>query len=139
MKPYPHKNLDKPKRIFNYWLSKARCVVENGFRILANRFRVFLTTINFGPERAVNIILAACCLHNFMVENNMQNYMSGQDIEDTEHLQFTSGHWRSNPQLVGLQASSVRNSTNNAKEPADRVGKLFLIRCWLCSMARIHV
>ena len=106
MKPYPHQNLDKPKRIFNYRLSRARLVTGNAFGILANRFRVFLTTIKLDPDKVVDIILAACCLHNFMVEQNTDNYISVQDFEDVEHFNFINGQWRNDPQLCGLQTSS---------------------------------
>ena len=126
MKPYPHQNLDKPKRIFNYRLSRARRVVENAFGILANRFRVFLTTIKLDPDKVVHIILAACCLHNFMVEQNKNNYISVQDIEDVEHLNFMNGQWRSDPQLCGLQTSSSRNSATNAKNQRTELTNYFL-------------
>ena len=106
MKPYPHRNLDKPKRIFNYRLSRARLVIGNAFGILANRFRVFLTTIKLDPDKVVDIILAACCLHNFMVEQNKDNYISVQDFEDVEHFNFINGQWKNDPQLCRLQTSS---------------------------------
>ncbi|XP_014667133.1 PREDICTED: uncharacterized protein LOC106808794 [Priapulus caudatus] len=73
MKPYPHKNLEHAKRIFNYRLSRARRVVENSFGILANRFRVFLAPIALEPDFVENLILAACCLHNFLIENQQQH------------------------------------------------------------------
>ena len=76
MKPYPYRNLEKEKRIFNYRLSQARRVVENAFGILAHRWRVFLTTIKLSPEKVTDIILAACCLHNLMVEKNKASYIS---------------------------------------------------------------
>ena len=60
MKPYPYRNLEKEKRIFNYRLSRARRVVENAFGILAHR--------KLSPEKVTDIIFAACCLHNLMVE-----------------------------------------------------------------------
>ena len=85
------KKLDISKRIFNYRLSRARNMVENAFGILANRFKVFLTTINLDHKKVDDIILAACCLHNFMVEHNKGNYLSCQDIEDTDIQQIIPG------------------------------------------------
>ena len=126
VKPYPHRKLDKSKRIFNYRLSRARRVVENAFGILANRFRVFLTTINLGHEKVNVIILATCCLHNFMVANNMSNYTSCQDIEDTENQQFTPGQWRRDAQLYGIQTTSVRNSSKSGKEQRVELTNYFV-------------
>ena len=66
MKPYPHHQLENERQIFNYRLSRAHRVVENAFGILANRFRAFQTTINQPPEKVEMIVLAACCLYNYM-------------------------------------------------------------------------
>ena len=66
LKPYPSRQLDLSKRIFNYRLSRARRVVENVFGILASRFRVFKSTIDMEPEKAQKIVLACCALHNFL-------------------------------------------------------------------------
>ena len=57
MKPYPQRNLEPQKRIFNYRLSRARRVVENAFSILAHRWRVFLTTVNMCPDKLTYVIL----------------------------------------------------------------------------------
>lgn len=59
MKPYGDRGLTKEKRIFNYRASRARRVVENAFGILANRFRVLLTTMNLSPDKVEIITLAA--------------------------------------------------------------------------------
>ena len=68
MKPYPHRHLEREKRIFNYRLSRARRVVGNAFGILAHRLRVFLITIKMCPDKLTYVIFAACCLHNYLVE-----------------------------------------------------------------------
>ena len=86
MKPYPHRHLDKEKRVFNYRLSRARRVVENAFGIFANRWRVFLITIKLSPEKIItHLILAACCLHNYLVERNKGYYVSVVDVENSDH------------------------------------------------------
>lgn len=126
MKPYPHRNLEKAKRVFNYRLSRARRVVENSFGILANRFRVFHTTINLNPDKVTNIILAACCLHNIMCEKNKHTYTSVGDVENAHNHRFTAGAWRSDAQLIGLSPpSSGRNSTMVAKKQRELLTAYF--------------
>ena len=117
MKPYPQRLLDKPKRIFNYRLSRARRVVENAFGILTSRFRVFLTTIRLQPEKVTYLILAGCCLHNFLVETNKHTYTSACDVENANH-NVRPGSWRSDQALTSIQPGTnhTRNPTSNAKE-----------------------
>ena len=66
LKPYPSRQLDISKRIFNYRLSRARRIVENVFGILTHRFGIFQKPIPLEPNKVVTIVLAACALHNFL-------------------------------------------------------------------------
>ena len=66
-------------------------MVKNAFGILANRFRLFLTTIKLSNDKVVSLILTACCLHNFMVETNKHTYLSVQDVENTDQHIMTTG------------------------------------------------
>ena len=45
MRPFPFRQHNQEQHVVNFRLSRARCVVENAFGILANRFRVFLAKI----------------------------------------------------------------------------------------------
>lgn len=126
MKPYPQRNLDKAKRIFNYRLSRARRVVENAFGILANRFRVFLTTIRISNDKVVTLILAACCLHNFMVETNKHTYLSAQDVENTDQHSIATGTWRNDPPLTGLSTSSDKNPAQIARQQRKELTDYFM-------------
>ena len=116
MKPYPHRHLEKEKRIYNYRLSRARRVVENAFGILANRFRVFHTLINLSPERVTDLLLAACCLHNYLVDKNKSAYTSACDVEDIQNHLINSGAWRRDPQLLAMSPCLDRNPVRSAKE-----------------------
>ncbi|ERL93672.1 hypothetical protein D910_10960 [Dendroctonus ponderosae] len=71
MKPYPRRNLDLRKKIFNYRLSHARQLVECAFGILVSKFRIFETSIAIKPTKIDKTIKAACVLHNFIrIEEN---------------------------------------------------------------------
>ena len=124
MKPFPHRNLQKRQRIFNYRLSRARRVVENAFGIFAHRWRVFLSSIKLSPDKVTDIILAACCLHNYMVDKNKATYTSGVDRDNADHT-IAAGTWRNDPILVGLQPSTLHNAPRNAKSQRELLTEYF--------------
>ena len=93
MKPFSHRYQTIQERIFNYRCSRARRVVENGFGILANRFRCLLTTLATTPENAIKITKACLTLHNLMRDRypNLQN--ADLDRED-QNGNLIPGAWR---------------------------------------------
>lgn len=121
MKPFSSKNTTTyERRIYNYRLSRARRIVENAFGILANRFRVFLHIIPLDPDKVERIVLAACCLHNFLREHDSaQNNDGLLDSEDTSTGRLTEGTWRTESAFHTWHhlARNVQNrSTNYATE-----------------------
>ncbi|XP_054588663.2 uncharacterized protein [Nothobranchius furzeri] len=127
MKPYPSRNLNHDQRIFNYRLSRARHVVENAFGILANRFRVFRTTICLHPDKVVAIVFATLGLHNFLRQQRSDAYTPPGyvDSEDANH-QLVSGTWRSEGALQSVSASRARNSSVDAKKQRDVLAQYFV-------------
>ncbi|XP_033971401.1 uncharacterized protein LOC117470684 [Trematomus bernacchii] len=109
MKPYPNRRLAVEERIFNYRLSRARRVVENAFGILANRFRVFLTTRNI-QDKVEAIVLAGCALHNFLRTENCSAYMAGGP-----------GSWRQDPDLRQATLPPTTNNSAGAKQHRDEL------------------
>ena len=93
MKPYPQQNLTADKRVYNYRHSRARRISENLFGILANRWRIFFTTINLEPKHVENIVLSALALHNMLIKNPAYRPGNLADtlLEDGEVLE---GKWR---------------------------------------------
>ena len=77
VRPYPGQNLTHPKKVYNYRLSRARRAVENAFRILAARWRIFHRKINLHPNKVDNVLIAACILHNFLLNpTDSQRYVN---------------------------------------------------------------
>ena len=67
MESYPQQNLTADKRV-NYRHSRARRISDNLFGILANRWRIFFTTIDLEPNYAKNIVLSVLALHNMLIK-----------------------------------------------------------------------
>ena len=95
------------QHIFNYRLSRARRTVENAFGIMANRFRVLLTKIMLEPKKAAMVVLAICCLHNMLIEEQC-SYSTAIDTENQSH-EGSNGNWHWNISLSGLQKTKSRN------------------------------
>ena len=72
MRPYPRGNrqikLTREEQIFNYRLSRARRIVENGFWILVQRFRVFNRKLPLMPNNVDKVVNACFMLHNYLTE-----------------------------------------------------------------------
>ncbi|XP_069813762.1 uncharacterized protein [Dendropsophus ebraccatus] len=78
LRPYPRRELDTRKRIFNFRLSRARRVVECTFGIMTSQWRVLTTTIKLDVQTVDNIIKACCVLHNFTRRNILDEIVEGQ-------------------------------------------------------------
>lgn len=73
MRPYPRSgNLSERQKIFNYRLSRARRVVECAFGLLRGRWRIFAKPIIASNHTVRGIVQAAICLHNFIMNKEMQ-------------------------------------------------------------------
>lgn len=125
MKPYPFRNLDINKRIFNYRLSRARRVVENAFGILANRFRVLLAPMLLSPDKVEKVVLATCAIHNYLRTRSPARYFppSSMDREDTNIGHVTDGDWRevrkSELAYEAIASQAGNRSTNAAQAQRD--------------------
>ena len=73
MHPYPRVSrqhrLSEAEQVFNYRLSHARCIMENAFGILAQRFCIFNRRIPLKSKNADKIVKACCILYNYLMEN----------------------------------------------------------------------
>lgn len=111
MKPYPQRFLQKEERVFNYRLSRARRTVENAFGILANRFRVFHTSMCLRPDNGEAVVMGACVLHN-MLRTRKLSSVDVLDREDPCTHNLIEGTWRQDP-AMGTPMPSVHGRTNS--------------------------
>ena len=115
LKPYQQRDVNRDQRIFNYRLCRARRIVENAFGILANRWRVLLTTMQIAPQRSEAVILAACALNNLILTDHPNLNRRLADREDSVTHDITQGEWRNGPAMEQLEALRGNTSSNAGK------------------------
>ncbi|XP_016412021.1 uncharacterized protein LOC107743354 [Sinocyclocheilus rhinocerous] len=118
MKPYPFRQMEHSQRVLNYRLSRARRVVENALGILANRLRVFRSTICLNPDKVVKITMASLCIHNFLCERRSEAYTPPvfADWENADH-NMVDRVWRNHGMgaFLLVEHRTHRNATVPAK------------------------
>ena len=125
LKPYllkPYKQVPTiQEKVLNYRLSRAKRIVENGFGILASRFRVLRKEIQVKEDTALKIILCACTLHNWLRRNYSTTYTppGTTDYEDIIKFQITSGQWRS--EITELQSIKRTRINNRPKAISEKL------------------
>ena len=149
MKPYPQKNLTPERRIFNYRLSRMRRISENGFGILANRWRIFRRPFLLEPEKVKVITIAAIILHNWLRNDASYRkiYISNAlcEYENESSGQIVDGSWRTDPPTESWQrisGSRANNPSVEAKEIREEYAQYFLNEgCvpWQWRSARIDI
>ena len=119
MRPYPRgKKKDRlpfDKSIFNYWLSRARRIVENAFGILAQRFRVFDRRIQMDDHNVIKIVNATCVLHNYLCTARLDvaNIMAHLNPDGAPYLQ---------PQAM---LHDLQNQGYHSTDAAQRVRRIY--------------
>ena len=70
MKPFSTRNQPAPNRIFNYYLSRARRVVENAFGAFEPGLSHLQKAHLIKSKKVETIVLATCVLHNFLLSKS---------------------------------------------------------------------
>lgn len=127
MKPYSYRNLDLPTRVYNYRLSRSRRIIENVFGICAARFRVLRKPIEVQPDRATNIVLSVCALHNFLITRKTI-YATEQDFDREINGKFIKGNWRSeiNGELNRIAVQNIGRTPISANEVRNEFRDYFI-------------
>ncbi|XP_049291711.1 uncharacterized protein LOC125768306 [Anopheles funestus] len=114
LKPFNKRQLNYPRRVFNYCLSRARRVVENVFGILASRFRIFHSTILLKDVDNIKLLILTCCyLHNFLAQTS-----SSYSLGDYDAI--------SESELIIPPASSSTNVLAEAKNVRSKYVEYFM-------------
>lgn len=118
LKPFPHGDLCKEKKNFNYRLSRARRIIENVFGIMAARFRILHTAINLRLDRIDLVVLTCAVLHNFLRRKCGSSYIPPESMDSENWLQSTiTNGLRMEPNIVaGLQQGHNRHFGREANE-----------------------
>ena len=104
LNPYSAPYLDNDQLVFNYWLSRARRVVENLFGIMASRLWCLLQTLEVTPKKAISITKACLTLHNLFRERYGVNNVSVDD--EDENNEVIPGQWRTDAVMHEVEAQA---------------------------------
>lgn len=143
MKPYGRRGLDNDRLVANYRFSRGRRVVENGFGILANRWRCFMGTLEQGPDVVRLLVETGVILHNLLRIRFLAIGNAEVDREDEDH-NIIPGAWRAGQQVEQIPQPQAPNRDNReGKVMRDYLKAYFNIEAgsfaWQERLARLNV
>ena len=124
IKPYSNPNLTHGQKITNYRISRAKRIIENTFRIMAARFRIFRRPIVAKVETVESITKACVGLHNYLMEDRFadDNTYCLPGFVDSPH---SGDEWRKEIPGDNGFIPLTRTGSNNYTRDAKRVRNLF--------------
>ncbi|KYM98502.1 Putative nuclease HARBI1 [Cyphomyrmex costatus] len=129
LRPYPGKNLNKERTIYNYRLSRARRIIENTFGIIESQWRILKRPIICNVEKSMTIIQAIVCLHNWIRKQDTENqYVTPTIIDREDSDGFIPGSWREdahNNALIDIHKLGSNNCSHNAMEIREQFCEYF--------------
>lgn len=108
LRPFGGYHLTTTKKVFNYRLSRARRYVECAFGILSNKWRILHRPLNVATDFAVDIVKAACILHNIIREKDGLHYEE-HEINELPIMGFEDAVHQANYVRGGRHANEIRN------------------------------
>lgn len=125
MKPYNRRALTENTRIYNYRHCRARRISENGFGILANQWRVFMTPMLVQPEKVENITLCCLALHNYLRSSltSREAYSPESSFDKENHTVGTveDGAWRGDGSINGWRGLTEQQAGNRSRASARNI------------------
>jgi len=131
LRPYPGTNLSSEKIIFNYRLSIARRVIENTFRVMSARWRIFRRPIVASLLTVDAIVKSCVVLHNWLRDAEL-NVLPDQrryvpigfiDVVD-RYGNIEAGQWR-NEEPPGALREFAPNISRNSANDAKKIRKMY--------------
>lgn len=125
-KPYPQRGTTRSERLFNYRLSRARRVVENGFGILTVQWRCLTVPMGLAPENASKVVSSCVTLHNLIRERRGAPQPGEVDQGDQNNGAWRQGRvLRNNRNLAGARQSSVTQRYRDSVATRDYLRRFY--------------
>ena len=70
------------EKIYNYRISRCRRQIESAFGILAKKWRILQTSLNFHPEKTKIVVMALLCLHNYILTEESDCTYTADDNDE---------------------------------------------------------
>lgn len=122
MRPFPARQREDERRVFNYRLNRAKRCAENAFNLTVLRWQILLRKINLPPADVDYIVKVACVLHNFVMD--LEPLSNEYPDREDDFGNVKEGPWRPHMRngipwdrekhFFPLEATLSRNHTSEA-------------------------